>query len=66
MLFYNIYPEIWHNLSLTLKSVYDNIFFDKSTFNKKMSNINDINNPLVKKLINFLNADKERAILSPK
>ena len=49
-----------------LKSVYDNIFFDQKTFNKKISNINDINNPLVKKLINFLNADKDRAILSPK
>ena len=49
-----------------LKSVYDDIFFDQSTFNKKISNINDINNPLVKKLINFLNADKDRAILSPK
>ena len=31
-----------------------------------ISNINDINNPLVKKLINFLHADKDRAILSPK
>ena len=49
-----------------LKSVYDNIFFDQKTFNKKISNIGDINNPLVKKLINFLNADKDRAILSPK
>ena len=49
-----------------LKSVYDNIFFDQKTFNKKISNIGDINNPLVKKLINFLNAEKDRAILSPK
>ena len=49
-----------------LKSVYDNIFFNQKTFNKKISNIADINNPLVKKLINFLNAEKDRAILSPK
>ena len=49
-----------------LKSVYDNIFFDQSTFNKKISNINDINNPLVKKLVNFLNTHNDRAILSPK
>ena len=49
-----------------LKSVYDNIFFDQKTFNEKISNIGDINNPLVKKLINFLNTDRDRAILSPK
>ena len=33
---------------------------------RKISNINDIDNPLVIKLIDFLNADKDRAILSPK
>ena len=33
---------------------------------KKYQILSDINNPLVKKLINFLNAEKDRAILSPK
>ena len=51
--------------SIICNSSEDIPFFQDHAY-KKLSNINDINNPLVKKLINFLNADKDRAILSPK
>ncbi len=49
-----------------LKAIYDIIFFDQKTLNHRISNINNKNNPLVKKIIDFLKAEKDRAILSPK
>ena len=49
-----------------LKGVYKIIFNEKQTFQKRIDNIKTSDNPLIKKLINFLKAEKDRAILSPK
>ena len=50
---------------MELKKVYDNIFNDKETFQQRITNIKNIDNPLVEKVVNFLKAQNDRAFLSP-
>ncbi len=48
-----------------LKSVYNTIFEQKNTLQKRISNINTINNPIIQKVVDFLKAENDRAILNP-
>ena len=48
-----------------LKVVYDTIFNKKQTLQKRILNINTMNNPLIQKVIDFIKAEKDRAILNP-
>ena len=49
-----------------LKELYGTIFDDKYSFKYRIKNINSAKNPLIKKIIEFLKADNNRAILGPK
>ena len=49
-----------------LKELYGIIFDDKYSFKYRIKNINTEKNPLVKKIVEFLKADNNRAILGPK
>ena len=48
-----------------LNDVYNDIFSTKYTFNQRVSNVKNKQNPLIRKVVNFLKAEKNRAILNP-
>ena len=48
-----------------LKGIYESIFCENSTLQKRILDINTMNNPLIQKVLNFIKAEKDRAILNP-
>ena len=48
-----------------LKGVYESIFCQSSTLQKRILDINTMNNPLIQKVLDFIKAEKDRAILNP-
>ena len=48
-----------------LNGVYKSIFCQSSTLQKRILDINTMNNPLIQKVLNFIKAEKDRAILNP-
>ena len=50
---------------IKLKEVYKIIFNEKDTFQQRINDLKNLDNPLVKKIINFLKAKNDRAFLSP-
>jgi len=48
-----------------LKGVYETIFCQNNTLQKRVSNIHTKNNPLIQKVLDFIKAGKDRAILNP-
>ena len=51
---------------IKLKEVYKIIFNEKDTFQQRINDLKNLDNPLVKKIVNFLKAKNDRAFLSPK
>ena len=41
------------------------IFCQSSTLQKRILDINTMNNPLIQKVLDFIKAEKDRAILNP-
>ena len=48
-----------------LKGVYETIFCENNTLQKRILDINTKNNPLIQKVLDFIKAEKDRAILNP-
>ncbi len=48
-----------------LKGVYESIFCQNSTLQKRILDIDTMNNPLIQKVLDFIKAEKDRAILNP-
>ena len=48
-----------------LNGVYKSIFCQSSTLQKRILDINTMNNPLIQKVLDFIKAEKDRAILNP-
>ena len=48
-----------------LKGVYETIFCQNKTLQKRILDINTMNNPLIQKVLDFIKAEKDRAILNP-
>ena len=48
-----------------LKEAYETIFCQNNTLQKRILDIDTMNNPLIKKVLDFIKAEKDRAILKP-
>ena len=50
---------------IELKGVYETIFCKNNTLQKRILDINTMNNPYIQKVLDFIKAEKDRAILNP-